>query len=110
MSDITTAPEWRHALVHSEIEQASWLTPHMPVWIARLDPAFTRGDGWYLISYRGDHNLSIRVPARLLYGADVEFIEDEWPDSATLADLNHVWSKSCQYVYDRLLAKYGEED
>jgi hypothetical protein len=107
---ITTTPEWRHATIETEIKQAAWLTPGMPVWIARLDPALTRGDGWYVISFEGINEFSIRVPASFLYLAEVNFIPDATPPARIADDLNHVWRKSCEYVYDHLMARYGSDD
>ncbi len=106
------APEWR--LVSFDAPErlgpnATWLTPGVPVWCARIDPAFTAGRSWFVISRRGDHEFTLRVPSSFLAEAGMELHDAAAPDASILGDLSHLYAKSCEMLYDHLLAKYGTE-
>ncbi len=106
------APEWR-LVSFDEPDRlgpnATWLTPGVPVWCARIDPAFTAGRSWFVISRRGDHEFTLRVPSSFLAEAGMELHDAAAPDDSILADLSHLYTKSCEMLYDHLLAKYGTE-
>lgn len=106
------APEWRSVSFDYPERlgpSAAWLTPGMPVWCARIDPAFTTGHSWYVISRRGDHEFSLRLPASFLADAGIELHDADAPSPEVLADLSHLYTKACEAVYDYLVAKYGTE-
>lgn len=106
------APEWR--LVSFDQPErlgpnAAWLTPGMPVWCARIDPAFTAGRSWFVLSRGGDHEFTLRLPSSFLADASMELLDESTPRDSVLSSLSHLYTKSCERVYDHLLAKYGTE-
>ena len=106
------APEWRSvSFDYPERfgDAARWLTPGMPVWCARIDPAFTPGHSWYLVTRGADHEFVLHVPASFLADAGIELHDATAPPEHLQADLSHLYTKACERLYEHILAKYGTE-
>jgi len=95
--------QWLQVTPDTTVESAPWLKPGKNYWGARLDPADTHGQQWYVISLNGDHNKTLRAPAKWV-AAHIAVVDREKRPSATvLGKLATAHAKSTQAVIDKIM-------
>lgn len=101
MSESTS--QWYQVEATQPIPAAPWLTPGVPVWAARLDPADLYGKQWYVVTSNGDNETTVRLPASWVRSHISVLDRTERPPASVLDALEEIRAKSTMRVLDYLL-------
>ena len=97
--------QWLQVTPNTTLESAPWLKPGKNYWGARLDPAETKGEQWYVISLNGDRNKTLRAPAKWVSAHVTVVNRDKRPSATVLGKLTTTREKSTQAVIDKIMNK-----